>query len=62
MAIKLTESEIAAIEKSPEVLRIVADWRDFRQDEADAIGIECDGDDKRAKELRAEAARIEAEC
>jgi hypothetical protein len=56
---KLTELEILAIEESPEVLRIVADWRDFQQDSADSIGSGSEGDGKRASELRAEADRIE---
>jgi hypothetical protein len=61
MAIRLTESEIAEIEKCPEVLRIVANWHDFQQGHADSVGMGTDGDEKRAEELRAEAGRIDAE-
>jgi len=57
---KLTESEILAIEESPCVLRIVADYRDFQQDSADSMGAGTEGDGKRAAELRSEADRIEA--
>ena len=61
MAIKLTESEISEMQKCAQVLRIVADWRDFQQDHVDSVGMGADGDEKRAEELRAEADRLEAE-
>jgi hypothetical protein len=56
---KITESEILAIEESPDALRIIADWRDFQQVGADSMGTGTEADGKRADELRYEAARIE---
>ncbi len=61
MTIKLSESELEEIQKCPEVLRMVASWRDFQQAHADSVGTGTDGDKRRAEELRAEADRIEAE-
>lgn len=60
MTFKFTESEIKALETCPEALRLVANWRDCQQDQADAMDFETTGDGKRANELRAEADRIEA--
>lgn len=59
--IEFTGSEIEAMKSSPEVLRIIADWRDSQQCEADAIGIGSTGDMERATQLREEAARLENE-
>ncbi|MFZ6767807.1 hypothetical protein ACO0LM_12055 [Undibacterium sp. Di26W] len=60
----LTPGELKACEDSPEVLRVMADWNDFQASHADSIGDyeECvKYHDARAKELRAEADRIEKE-
>lgn len=61
MAIQLTDSEVKAMAQNPDVLRAIADWHDFMQDQADACDMGCHGDERRAAELRAEAERIEAE-
>lgn len=64
MTVKFTEGEIKALEGHPDVLRILADWHSVKETEADAIGPELSDSvehhAKRYDELRAEAARIEA--
>lgn len=61
MAIVFDEYELKVISECPEVMRIVADWHDVQQNCADDMGADCNGDEIRARELRAEADRIESE-
>lgn len=59
MPIQFTDKEIQALQRSPEVMRILAEWRDHQQFEADQMMIGTTGDRERAIELRREALRME---
>lgn len=64
MSIKFTESEVKALEKSPEALRILADWHSVQETMADAMGEEmfnqcAETHNKRKTLLRTEAIMIE---
>lgn len=61
MAIVFDDNEIKILSTCPDALRTVAIWRDVQQNRADDNGIGCHGDEIRAKELRAEADKIESE-
>lgn len=61
MAIIFDDNEIKILSKCPYALRTIAIWRDVQQNRADDQGVGCNGDGIRAKELRAEADKIESE-
>lgn len=61
MAIVLDKHELKIVSECPDTLRMLADWHDVQQNCADDMGAGCKGDEIRAKELRAEADRIESE-
>jgi len=61
MAIIFDDNEIKILSECPDALRAVAIWHGVQQNRADDQGAGCHGDEIRAKELCAEADKIESE-
>lgn len=63
--ITFKDHEIKAMQKHPDILRILADWHSLQETMADAIGPEFEGcctyHSNRYKELREEARRLDIE-
>lgn len=59
MAIEFTRQEIAELQKHPDALRLLAEWHDFNQAHAESVGLDCNGDEMRAADLREAAAKLQ---